>query len=159
MSDKNPYSIESMFCNLDIWRNLPGFRLEPQVAPFFGLFMSDILNATLRTNPVIRAVIPEFPLRNAVFRGFNKIPVNNGSKKVDYLAVTTYLEKAYLVELKTDSNSVDDDQLKYLKRAEEIDFLKFVEGVFASAKASNEKTKIRSPNTPNAGTWHCPRYT
>lgn len=141
MTHKNSPSIDEIFQKLDLWRNLPGFRLEPLVAPFFGLFMPEILSTHLGTNPINRTVIPEFPLRNAVFRGFNKIPKNNGSKKIDYLAVTDDLEEAYLVEIKTDSNSIDGNQLKYLKKAESLGIQKFVTGIFDLARASDEKKK------------------
>ena len=140
MSDKNPYSIDCIFRNLDNWRNLPGFRLEPHVAPFFGLFMADILNCSKKTEYVKQTVIPEFPLRNAEFPASYGFKDKNGSKKVDYLAVAHCSKTAYFVELKTDAHSIEPQQLDYLKAAKEkVNFREFVEAIFELAKASGAR--------------------
>ncbi len=58
-----PPALEDVFRTLDRWRHLPAYRLEPNLAPFFGLFLRDILRETVC--PTIdegSAVIPEFPL-------------------------------------------------------------------------------------------------
>ena len=104
--------VASIFGLLDKWRHLPAYQLERRVDIFFALFLPDVLNRHLSTRGMGIAIdprlIPEFPLKRRE---------DNGSKKADYLAVSTDRKHAFLIELKTDSASLDKDQFHYLNDA------------------------------------------
>ena len=53
---------------LDEWRHLPAYGLETRVAPFFALFLREVLSARfgVELHPV---VIPEFLLRKGTLYG------------------------------------------------------------------------------------------
>ena len=55
-------TIADVFNLLDRWRHLPAYRLEPRVAPFFALFLRDVLSTRFGIQ-LHDIVIPEFPLR------------------------------------------------------------------------------------------------
>ena len=63
-------TVAHLFNILDSWRHLPGYRLEGRLAPFFELFLLDMLGKCLdvELHPV---VIPEFPLRKGTLDGEN----------------------------------------------------------------------------------------
>lgn len=135
-------SLEAIFEKLDEWRDLPGFRLEPHVAPFFGIFMEDILNAHLNKSNgegIQSTVIPEFPLRKGEFE--ENDADDNQSNHVDYLAISKDKKTAYFVELKTDLNSIRDKQLQYLKDAKKVPFRQFVCGIFEITTKAKSKRR------------------
>ena len=41
-------TVAQMFNILDAWRHLPGYRLEGRLAPFFELFLQDVLGESLK---------------------------------------------------------------------------------------------------------------
>ena len=110
--------VESIFELLDKWRHLPAYQLERRADIFFALFLPDVLNRHLspRGIEIDRRLIPEFPLKRRK---------GNRSNKVDYLAVGRAVglstddppTHAFLIELKTDSASLNEDQFHYLKEA------------------------------------------
>ena len=108
--------VESIFELLDKWRHLPAYQLERRADIFFALFLPDVLNHHLskrkRGIEIDRRLIPEFPLKRRE---------DNGSKKADYLALSTDRKHAFLIELKTDIASLETDRKKgrfcFLKRA------------------------------------------
>ena len=61
MSDTGCKTIEDLFARLDEWRHLPFYRLEPRTAPFFALFLRDVLHQHFNVE-MHEVVIPEFPL-------------------------------------------------------------------------------------------------
>ncbi len=139
MTCRNPPALEDVFRTLDRWRHLPAYRLEPNLAPFFGLFLRDILHRCMETetHPII---IPEFPLHKGVLskkdcteadegNALEEGKDNNLSVNVDYAVFSQSLEVVYLVELKTDSASIRNKQIEYLKKAECTDFKNFLQGI------------------------------
>ena len=102
--------VASIFGLLDKWRHLPAYQLERRADIFFALFLPDVLNRHLsqRGIAIDPRLVPEFPLKRRE---------DNGSKKADYLALSTDHEHAFLIELKTDSASLDKDQFHYLEDA------------------------------------------
>ena len=123
-------TVAHMFNAMDACRHLPNYRLEGRLAPFFELFLHDVLSERLgvELHPV---VIPEFPLRKGTLYDND----SNQSYNVDYVAFSMDRGTAYLIELKTDMGSIDRDQEKYLRLAckraheSELRFGKFVCGV------------------------------
>ena len=99
--------VASIFGLLDKWRHLPAYQLERRADIFFALFLPDVLNHHLskrkRGIEIDRRLIPEFPLKRRE---------DNGSKKADYLALSTDRKHAFLIELKTDSASLKTDQFE-----------------------------------------------
>ncbi len=102
--------VASMFGLLDKWRHLPAYQLERRADIFFALFLPDVLNRHLSTRDIAidPRLIPEFPLKRRE---------DNGSRKADYLALSTDRKHAFLIELKTDSASLDKHQFHYLNDA------------------------------------------
>lgn len=130
MAKKNELenSIGEIFASLDQIRQLPALRLEPLVAPYFTYFLPEILNKKfgLRGSYLSSGIIPEFPLR---------MRSSNYSEKIDYLAVSKNRRKVLLVELKTDSKSINMNQLEHIKEAEE-NLNAYIEGVCKLTMAS-----------------------
>lgn len=126
---------------LDAWRHLPGYRLEGRLAPFFELFLLDILSNHFPETPLHPVIIPEFPLRIGTLFRAGEAAGENQSCKVDYAVFSADLGMVFLVELKTDMSSRRDRQDEYLRRAGEIPFGDFVLGIRDIAKASHSKRK------------------
>ena len=131
-------TVGDVFELLNRWRHLPFYSLETRAAPFFALFLRDVLQAKFGTE-IHETVIPEFPLRIGTLHDDER----NLSKNVDYVAFSKDERTVYLVELKTDMDSKRDEQDDYLSKArDEIEFGRLVEGVRLSAR-----TVTRSGNT------------
>ena len=124
-SKTNEYpTIADLFCLLDRWRHLPAYQFERRADIFFALFLPEVLgahlsekNCSVEINPTL---IPEFPIKN---KG------NNGSKKADYLALSTDRKRAFLVELKTDMDSIEKKQCANLHEAADEGLKKLVMGI------------------------------
>lgn len=130
-------TVGDVFELLNRWRHLPFYSLETRAAPFFALFLRDVLQAKFGTE-IHETVIPEFPLRIGTLHDDER----NLSKNVDYVAFSKDERTVYLVELKTDMDSKRDEQDDYLSKArDEIEFGRLVEGVRLSAKNSDKKRK------------------
>ncbi len=139
MSAIESRTMADIFTLLDRWRHLPAYRLEPNLAPFFGLFLRDVLTAHFGV-PMHRIVIPEFPLRKGTLSGDGSNG-SNQSQKVDYVAFSEDLTTAYFVELKTDMGSVREEQNKYLEEARNAGLQKLVEGIVDIYGATGKEAK------------------
>lgn len=123
-------AIEKMLNNLDDWRHLPKYQMERRADLFFGLFISQIV-AGHTGKRIHSIVVPEFPFRH------NKNNTDtNHTVNFDYVLFSEDGKFVYILELKTDANSVDDDQLKYLNKASESGFVQIKEGI--------EKVKLKT---------------
>lgn len=150
-------TVAHVFNIMDGWRHLPGYRLEGRLAPFFELFLLDVLGECLKDecdpsglHPV---VIPEFPLRIGTLYSedelarmrteYGRAPGANQSYNVDYVAFSTNCKTAFLVELKTDMGSIDEDQKKYLRRARERKLGPLVGGIvdICGSKGTRKRSK------------------
>ena len=136
-ADNRSHTVAQLFRILDAWRHLPGYRLEGRLAPFFELFLHEVLGVCLNDelHPVI---IPEFPLRKGTLDSDDD---SNQSYNVDYVAFSKDREKVFLVELKTDMGSRRDEQDQYLLDASQKRFRDFVLGAMQLARASKHKPK------------------
>ena len=145
MTDNESPTVSDVFNLLNRWRHLPGYPLEGRSAPFFALFLCDILRD--RFGKMDDTLIPEFPLRIGSLytdeeRGeLQPTPGRNQSYNVDYVVFAEDKRSAYLVELKTDMGSKRLKQDKYLRKARNTDFNLLVRGVRNLAKASKSRRK------------------
>ncbi len=122
-----------LFELMNRWRHLPKYKFEGNLQPFFGLFLKDLMKCSLGID-ICETVIPEFPLPQE--------DSHNYSNNIDYLALDSCKRIAYLVELKTDMNSIDDGQMeRYLKVARTYGFYSLVEVVVSLAQASGQHHK------------------
>ena len=107
MTDMTTAWIGKLFDLLDERRHLPKYNLELRANPFFELFLPDVLRGC--GMPMKTPIIPEFPLKKE----------NNQSRNVDFFALSENGKQAFLIELKTDMDSIDPLQDKFLKAATE----------------------------------------
>lgn len=135
---KNTNPIDSIFDNLDMWRNFPAYQLERRADIFFSIYLPEILQ--YRYGYEIDGVVPEFPIRIGTI-------VNekdwNQSFKVDYLAKSNIGKSILLIELKTDGGSRRDRQDWYLERAKQAGMTALLEGVRKIYQATNKKKKYQ----------------
>lgn len=99
--------VEDIFDRLDAWRHFPGYALERRADIFFSLYLRAVIEQELQVS-LAEIIIPEFPLKHVA---------NNQSDKVDYLLCSSDRRRVFLVELKTDLNSLRSAQAAYLDRA------------------------------------------
>ena len=174
MSANESRTIADVFNLLDRWRHLPAYRLEPRVAPFFALFLRDVLSARFSVE-MHDVVIPEFPLRIGTLHPKEKPPPNrseenrqswrNLSYNVDYVAFSKDCKMAFLVELKTDMDSLRESQSQYLLDTRRVGLKALVKGVIEIWEATKKKEKyghllyllsrlgLVSPPSSRNGNW------
>lgn len=108
---KTKERIAQLFNNLDIWIGLPKYQAERRLDVFFGLYMEYILKECrndLFAEEDQLILVPEFPLQ--------KNKSNNECTNIDYLVFNITKKCVHAIELKTDTHSVDDDQIDYYRR-------------------------------------------
>ena len=127
----NPPTIEHVFDLLDRWRHLPAYQLERRADIFFALFLPEVLGRKCSVE-VDNRLIPEFPIKK---KGSNQ------SEKADYLALSKDRKQAFLVELKTDMDSISGGQYAYLENAACDGLQELVIGVLAICRASQKRSK------------------
>ena len=136
-----PRSVAHMFNVMDAWRHLPGYRLEGRLAPYFEVFLHDMLGECLgvELDPV---VIPEFPLRKGTLDSDND---SNQSYNVDYVAFSKKKDRkrntVFFVELKTNMSSIGGDQKTYLCKARKMGLRPLVDGIIEICKATDHRMK------------------
>lgn len=128
--------INSIFDNLDTWRNLPAYQLERRADVFFSIYLSDILSHKFGVE--IEGVIPEFPIRVGTIHHKKEI---NKSFKVDYFVKVRDSKTLFFIELKTDDNSRRNKQDWYLEKAKQVGMVKLLEGIHKIYKATFSKKK------------------
>lgn len=108
---KTKERIDQLFYNLRIWKQLPKYQAERRLDVFFGLYMEDILKecrSNLFAEEDQLILVPEFPLQ--------KNKSNNECTNIDYLVFNVTKKCVHAIELKTDTHSVNDDQIDYYRR-------------------------------------------
>lgn len=111
--------IKELFDRLDDWRNFPDYQLERRADIFFSLYLKEVLEKHLGIE-LHDTIIPEFPIKKLE---------NNGSKKVDYVAFSKDLDRVFMIELKTDENSIKESQIEYLVEAKNRGMKELLAGV------------------------------
>lgn len=120
-------SIRQIFAQLDAWRHLPAYRLEPRADVFFGLYMRRIVEQRVGEK-LHSVVIPELPIRRGTLFG-EDVDGANASVKVDYALFSSDGRGVFLVELKTDQGSRRDGQDAYLRAAQCVGMRQIVSGI------------------------------
>ncbi len=131
-------TINNIFDNLDLWRNLPAYHLERRADIFFSIYLPEILSKKIGVE--IESVIPEFPIRVGTIQpedDFNK------SFKVDYLAKAKDGRTILFVELKTDHSSRRGKQDWYLQRASQVGMIELLVGLRQICKVTRSRKKYR----------------
>ena len=122
--------VNRIFDQLDDWRHLPTYQLERRADIFFSLYLREILQESTGEE-IHEVIIPEFTLRKAT------LDPNNGNNQhfcADYLAFSSQLKRAFLVELKTDPKSGNDKQNEYLRQARDVGLEELLRGLIAAFK-------------------------
>lgn len=114
---------------LSRWRHLPSYQLERRADLLFSLYLPQVLGAELKLDMDPR-LLPEFPLKQ---------PDSALSDKVDYMAVTSDLSRAVLVELKTDMGSLRPNQNAYLVAAKKRGMSALLEDLRVIVHAQTKK--------------------
>lgn len=132
--------INKLFDQLDHWRQLPAYQLERRADIYFALYLNEILQ--FKFHKEIGNIIPEFPVRtDSLINAKDKEKQDNRSKKIDYLAVSKDKENVYLVELKTDDFSRNDEQDQFLMQTKETNIPRLIDGLLLIKKATKAKKK------------------
>lgn len=143
--EKEP-AISQVFTLLNDWRHLPFYSLETRAAPFFAVFMRQVLSNHFG-HEMHEVLIPEFPMRIGTMYNHEEreklrpVPSADQSFNVDYVAFREDKKTAYLVELKTDMHSIRSAQMNYLSKARDKTFPTLVEGIMQVASKSDKKQK------------------
>lgn len=149
--DENVISIDNVLDKLEEWRHFPGYRFEPRVDVLFGLVLRSIIKEEFKKSLQLKEddleVIPEFPLRfeNVLDRTESKDSgrsIKNLSVKVDFAVISPHPSKKqiFLVELKTDNNSIKGKQLCYMEQAKsKAGTEQLLQGVIELAIATKEQ--------------------
>ena len=148
MTDDNNPTVSQLLNLLNDWRHLPFYSMETRAAPFFAMFMREVLKTRFGTE-MHEILIPEFPLRIGTLYDEEERkqlwpeggPSSDQSYNVDYVAFAKGKDTAYLVELKTDMDSLRSQQDEYLCAARKKGLPSLVEGVRKMAKKSEKKQK------------------
>lgn len=123
-------NVDSILDQLDRDRHLAGYRLEERASPYFREFLPDVM--ARHVTAVKPCIIPEFPLKKGD---------NYQSEKVDFFALSSDGKQAYLVELKTDMESLGKGQYSYLKKAKERGLQCLVSEVLELTKNKNTRQR------------------
>ena len=132
-------AIYEVLRQLDEWRHLPAYQLERRVDIFFGMFLPKVIEKTFGVH--VDEIIPEFPLRKGTLNPDSS--EDNQSVNVDFAVFGSKGDKGriFLVELKTDVNSLNQEQLKNMKAAQRVGSKAILNGIKIVAKHSPQKRK------------------
>ena len=112
MSDSG---LRRLFEQLETWRHFAAYKLENRIDPMFGLFLPEILEGLVKERSDIHPeVIPEFPFPQclALLGDEEQVEDTLRSDRIDFAVYCRERNVLFLVELKTDMESVCDKQLK-----------------------------------------------
>ena len=147
MSDKSEISelptIEHVFDSLDRWRHLPAYQLERLAGVFFALFLPEVLEKVLYKRKIKvkikQPLIPEFP----ILKDNEKDNEDGYSKKIDYLALSEDHKYAFLIELKTDMESINKEQVDFLRDTVKKKIPEIVKEILANCQRAKYKQKAK----------------
>lgn len=145
--------LESIFGNLNTWRHLPGFKLEEHAAPFFELFLPNVLEAHVGDVDIHPILIPEFPVLRDRIRSHEQSTnsdqsesnqkENNLHYRVDYVAFSRDLKGVFIIELKTDMDSRRESQDLNLSCVQKLMFTQLVSDVLERTKAKYNRKRSK----------------
>lgn len=135
--------IERVLHLLDKWRHLPAYQLERRADVLFALYLPEVLEKRLGGSNL--CLIPEFPIKKSLLRAYSD-DTTSQSINVDFLAAARAngdepAGRAFLVELKTDMASRNEEQVRDLGQAVEVGLKKLVLGVIDICFATKQTSK------------------
>jgi len=144
-------AVKKIFENLNLWRHLPKYQLERRADMFFGLYVKDIVENHFNIpEKLSEIIIPEFPLKKdgaisdvkLIWKAANGSNLNSvlsapkdnqnpelRSVNVDYALFAKDGKTVYFVELKTEMDSINKQQIEYLAKARESNFNRLCEDI------------------------------
>lgn len=124
--------LEEFFKQLGEFKKYPKYQYERRIDGFIGFF----LPAVLKTHHInVTKIIPEFPVEAH--------PEYALSKNIDYMLYDHSKKCITLVELKTDSVSVSEEQLKYYIETMNTPWANLINHVEKVKKKSKQKKKYK----------------
>lgn len=124
---------KEILMNLTTWKRLPKYEFERRFDALFAPFITEVLSTHL--NGKVTIITPEFPLKQED---------SNRTNCADYLCMISYGDASplwLLVELKTDSDSMSQDQIECYLRAKAKGFQQLLSDLKAVAEVSNSREK------------------
>lgn len=129
--------INRLFDRMDTWRHLPNYQLERRADIFFSLYLQPVLQAKFGTE-ISPVIIPEFPVH---IRTIYPHKATDKSFKIDYVCFSADMKKVFFVELKTDGQSRNEKQDKYLDASRKAGLKKLLKGILKIFQVTNSKRK------------------
>lgn len=115
-TDQCAVSIQCVFDRLEQWRHLPAYQLERRVDIFLSFCLPEVVKSKFQLKQDEELfVVPEFPLHKGEV--FNAVKNKNQSVKVDFAVFAKNEKRIFLLEFKTDNNSISSAQLKCMGKA------------------------------------------
>ena len=139
-----PDALESVLSQLDQWRHLPKYRLEQHVDVLFGMTLPKVISSYFCIPEDDLRVIPEFPIRYGTLDSrYQGKASDDQSFNVDFSVWSKRHRRVFLVELKTDTGSLDKKQLCKMVGVREHDggFGDFVCGAIQISQATSDRRK------------------
>ncbi len=149
--------LETLMEKIVAGKDLPKVQVERYISPILEIFIEDILTEYYKNDKKdengkslkgkYKLIAPEFPLQK--YKNFDFIDKNGKYKKnyqstnIDYLLLNTDTNKLIFLELKTDSSSFNEDQLKIYQNLQEFPptLSKLKNDVLTIQKKSKKKSK------------------
>ena len=132
-TNQHELSLRSVLDRLEQWRHLPAYQLERRADIFLSFVLPEILKKKFKLNQVEdMKVIPEFPLHKRKL--FDATETGNASAKVDFAVFSRTCNRIFLVELKTDNNSINRNQLCRMVKVKSSGVIKLLKGVIKCAR-------------------------
>ena len=109
--------INDIFEKLTKYASYPDYQLERRLDIFFLIYLKEILK--IKGIDISDSFIfPEFPLLKKYEKKSNDLEKSLASKRADYVVFSN--QKMYIIELKTDMESINENQLKHYKNVADI---------------------------------------
>lgn len=119
MTSHTDISLQRLLKRMDEWRHLPTYQLERRMDIVLSFLIPDIVRKKFDLTPDHDLeIIPEFPLHKGLIINDNDED-DNQSVKVDFALFSKRDRRIFLVELKTENNSIDETQMKNMRKAKE----------------------------------------
>lgn len=132
--------VDKIFEHLNDWIKLPKYQLERRVDIFFSIYLSKILDKKLGIKrEQIKEILPEFPLRKEMKDGKETCASNNADYAV-FVEKNGKL-KMYLIELKTEMNSISEAQKEYYEIANGKKLSRVLQDIIEIEKNSSQWRK------------------
>ncbi len=137
MASQDKMSVDKIFDLLDKWRLYPAYQLERRVDIFIAAILPKLIEHKYQKE--VFGILPEFPLRVSDVKPEIK---SNQSYRIDYVALCND-STVYLIEFKTEMDSLNENQDAYLNLAKTMKVSSLVEGLLKIYDKTKQKAKYR----------------